>query len=189
MGTKTPWNTLDLARILRPLSTSWQTQNLNISYRRPVLPAEGGKVGITLSDFFSWTLPRCAYGFLMNFSGLPEQSVAMLSFWLREKVRFIESSGWGRATELTLYVFGSMTVIVLVTICLVACDFLLYVLFQWTRETKRRPASRSAIGDEAGKAGQKKQPYIVGSRRAAEQHDRTAVVPSGSEHQRRVARP
>ena len=130
MGTKTPWNTLDLARILRPLSTSWQTQNLNISYRRPVLPAEGGKVGITLSDFFSWTLPRCAYGFLMNFSGLPEQSVAMLSFWLREKVRFIESSGWGRATELTLYVFGSMTVIVLVTICLVACDFLLYVLFQ-----------------------------------------------------------
>jgi len=135
------------------------------------IAGRGGKVGITLSDFFSWTLPRCAYGFLMNFSGLPEQSVAMLSFWLREKVRFIESSGWGRATE--LYVFGSMTVIVLVTICLVACGFLLYVLFQWTRETKRRPTSRSAIGDEPCQAGQKKQPYIVGSRRAAERHDRT----------------
>src|SRR5258706_313587 len=79
----------------------------------------------------------------------------------------------GRATELTLYAFGSMTLIVLVTICFLGCGFLLYVLFQWTRETKRRPASRSAIGDEAGQAGQKKQPYIVGSRRAAERHDRT----------------
>jgi len=67
-----------------------------------------------------------------------------------------------------------MTLIVLVTICFLGCGFLLYVLFQWTRESKRKPASRSAIGDEVGQAGQKKQPHIVGSRRAAKRHDRTA---------------
>jgi hypothetical protein len=66
-----------------------------------------------------------------------------------------------------------MTVIVLATICFLGCGFLLYVLFQWTRETKRKRASRSAIGDEVGQAGQKRQPYIVGSRGAAKRHDRT----------------
>lgn len=58
---------------------------------------------------------------------------------------------------------------VLVTIGFLGCGFLLYVLFQWTRETKRRPASRSAFGDESGEAGPEEatisRPYAEGGRR------------------------
>jgi hypothetical protein len=72
-----------------------------------------------------------------------------------------------------------MILIALVTICFLACGFLLYVLFQWTRETKRKPASRPTIGDEAGKAGEKKQPYLGSSRKAAGS-DRRALRSRGT---------
>jgi hypothetical protein len=45
----------------------------------------------------------------------------------------------------------AMTLTVLIAICLFACAFYLYVLFQWMRDKKREPTSRSAIGDESGK--------------------------------------
>jgi hypothetical protein len=34
-----------------------------------------------------------------------------------------------------------MNLIILIVICLLACAFLLYVLLQWIRDTKRKPES------------------------------------------------
>ena len=45
-----------------------------------------------------------------------------------------------------------MDLIILIVICLLACAFLLYVLLQWMRDTKSKPAGRLATGDE-GKQG------------------------------------
>jgi len=42
---------------------------------------------------------------------------------------------------------GTMNLIILIVICLLACAFLLYVLLQWMRETKRKPAGRFGIPD------------------------------------------
>ena len=44
-----------------------------------------------------------------------------------------------------------MTLSVLIAICLFACAFYLFVLFQWMRDKKHAPKSRPAIGDESGK--------------------------------------
>ena len=57
----------------------------------------------------------------------------------------------------------AMTLIVLATICLLACVFLLFVLFQWTRDTKRKTTTRTAVDDAAGATGEKKRLRIVGS--------------------------
>jgi len=48
-----------------------------------------------------------------------------------------------------------MTLIVLAAICLLGCAFLLFVLFQWTRDTKRKTTTRTAVDHAAGssKAG------------------------------------
>jgi len=40
-----------------------------------------------------------------------------------------------------------MNLIILIVICLLACAFLLYVLLQWMRDTKRKPAGRFGIRD------------------------------------------
>jgi hypothetical protein len=42
-----------------------------------------------------------------------------------------------------------MTLIVLAAICLLASAFLLFVLFQWTRDTKRKTTVRAAVDDDA----------------------------------------
>jgi hypothetical protein len=62
----------------------------------------------------------------------------------------------------------AMTLTVLLAICLFACAFYLYVLFQWMRDKKRKPTGRLAIGDEAGNACQtrpEKRPHLVDSRK------------------------
>jgi hypothetical protein len=43
-----------------------------------------------------------------------------------------------------------MALIVLAAICLLACIFFLFVLFQWTRDTKRKTTTRAAQHDAAG---------------------------------------
>ena len=48
-----------------------------------------------------------------------------------------------------------MALIVLATICLLACVFLLFVLFQWTRDTKHRATTRAAVDDAAGGSSEK----------------------------------
>jgi len=40
--------------------------------------------------------------------------------------------------------WGKMTLIVLAVICLLACSFLLFVLFEWVLDAKRRSASHAA---------------------------------------------
>lgn len=40
-----------------------------------------------------------------------------------------------------------MSLIILIVICLLACAFLLYVLLQWMRDTKRKP--EVASGDKS----------------------------------------
>jgi hypothetical protein len=43
-----------------------------------------------------------------------------------------------------------MTPVVLAAICLLAWVFLLSVLFQWTRDTKRKATTRPAVDEAAG---------------------------------------
>src|ERR1700682_5134942 len=69
-----------------------------------------------------------------------------------------------------------MALIALITICFLACVFLLFVLYQWTRDAKRKTATRSAIDSEAGDTRGKKHPHIVGSPRAEERGDRSKVT-------------
>jgi hypothetical protein len=61
-----------------------------------------------------------------------------------------------------------MILIVLATICSLAYVFLVFVLFQWTRDTKRKTTTRSAEDDVAS---EKKRPQVVGSRRTVGRND------------------
>ena len=65
-----------------------------------------------------------------------------------------------------------MALIVLVTICLLACVFLLFVLVQWTRDTKRKTTTRPDAANNVGEKREEKRPHTVGSRRTAERRDR-----------------
>ena len=44
------------------------------------------------------------------------------------------------------------------------------------RDTKAKTTHPRVVDDEGGEVREKKGPYIVGSRRAAERHDRTTVT-------------
>jgi hypothetical protein len=69
----------------------------------------------------------------------------------------------------------AVTITVLVTICVLACVFYVGVLFQWMRDTKAKTTPAPTVGNEGGETSEKKLPYIVDSRRAAERDDRTTV--------------
>jgi hypothetical protein len=97
----------------------------------------------------------------MNRSGLPQQRFAILSLGSGDRLSYFKSAELTRAGELVREFPWCYDSNRLVTICSLACGFLLYVLFQSTRETKGKPRSRPAIGDQGGKAGEKKQLYLV----------------------------
>jgi hypothetical protein len=61
-----------------------------------------------------------------------------------------------------------MIVIVLAMVGFLACAFFLFVLFQWTRDTKRKTTTRTTVDDAASESSEKKRPQVVGSRRASE---------------------
>ena len=65
----------------------------------------------------------------------------------------------------------AMTLIVLAAICLLACLFLLFVLFQWTRDTKRKTTTRTAV-DKAARGSKEKTRLQVAARASTEKHDR-----------------
>jgi hypothetical protein len=65
---------------------------------------------------------------------------------------------------------------VLATICFLACVFYVSVLFQWIRDTKRKPSTSPVVDNEVGGRYAKKGPYIVGPLRAAEKHNRLTVT-------------
>jgi hypothetical protein len=74
-----------------------------------------------------------------------------------------------------------MTLIVLVAVGFLACAFFLFVLFQWTRDTKRKTTTVSAT---AGATSEKKGPQVVGSQRTARKHDRFSGRPGMRERSR-----
>ena len=67
-----------------------------------------------------------------------------------------------------------MALIVLATICFFACAFLVFVLVQWTRDTRRRAGSRPAVDNKSGES-REKQPLTSDSRRIEEKRDRFKV--------------
>jgi hypothetical protein len=73
----------------------------------------------------------------------------------------------------------TMALIVLVIICFLASVFLLFVLVQWMRDTKRKTTTRAAVDSEVGETRETKHPHIVGSRRAGERRDRSKVRSHG----------
>jgi len=66
----------------------------------------------------------------------------------------------------------AMTPIFLATMCFLACVLLLIVLFQWTRDTKRKTTTRAAVDDAAGETGERKRPQVIGRERANGKDDR-----------------
>ncbi|SRR6266851_4886546 len=62
-----------------------------------------------------------------------------------------------------------MTVIVLAAVGFLACAFFLFVLFQWTRDTKHKTTT---VDNAAGDKSEKKRPQVVGSQRTVEKRDR-----------------
>lgn len=72
-----------------------------------------------------------------------------------------------------------MTLIVLTTICFLACVFLLFVLVQWIRDGKRKTTTRPTADSEVSEARETKHPHIVGPRRTVERRDRFKVRSHG----------
>ena len=101
--------------------------------------------------YFSVGLGCCPYEIFRDRSGLPDGHFAMLML----AVGTLRSS-------------RAMTLIVLATICYLACVFLLFVLFQWTLDTKRKTTARTAVDDAAGETNENKRLQVVGSQRTVE---------------------
>jgi ABC-type nickel/cobalt efflux system permease component RcnA len=64
-----------------------------------------------------------------------------------------------------------MALIVLAIIGLLACVFLVFVLVQWMRDTKRKTKTHSNADSNVGETHEQKQPHVVGSLRAGERRD------------------
>jgi hypothetical protein len=64
-----------------------------------------------------------------------------------------------------------MTVIVLAAVGFLACAFYLFVLFEWTRDTKRKTTT---VDHAAGETDAKKRLQIVSPRRNIEKQDRSS---------------
>jgi hypothetical protein len=68
-----------------------------------------------------------------------------------------------------------MALIALTTICLLACVFLLFVLIQWMRDTKRKTTTRPEVDSRVGETRATRHPHIVGDRRTVVRRDRFKV--------------
>jgi len=56
-----------------------------------------------------------------------------------------------------------MVFVFLTAVGFLACAFFLFVLLQWTRDTKRKTAAPTAIDDNAGETSGKKRPMAAAS--------------------------
>src|SRR5882724_9888422 len=63
-----------------------------------------------------------------------------------------------------------MILIVLAAVGFLACAFFLFVLFQWTRDTKRKTTTRTAVRDADGETSKKNHPQIICFKRSDEKH-------------------
>ena len=66
-----------------------------------------------------------------------------------------------------------MALIVLAIIGFLACVFLVFVLDQWMRGTKRKAKTHRNVGSNVGETDEQKRPHVVGSQRAVEGRDRS----------------
>jgi hypothetical protein len=99
--------------------------------------------------------------------------------WSSEQGQFrgSHSSKWWKRHRPDASFPQAMTVIVLAAVGFLACVFFLLVLFQWTRDTRRKTTT---VVDAAGETSEKKRPHIVGSRRTVEKRDRFGGGHAGS---------
>src|ERR1700719_4299098 len=72
-----------------------------------------------------------------------------------------------------------MTLIVFAATCLLACGFLLFSLVQWTRDTKRKTTTRTAIDGAAG-GGKEKTRLQIAVRASTKKHDRLSERSRGA---------
>lgn len=103
----------------------------------------------------------------MNRSGLSDGHLAML-------ISGVGTDPWVLFAQLrkatpSIRFPQAMILIVLAAVGFLACAFFLFVLFQWTRDTKRRT---TGVGDAAGDSSEKKLPHVVGSQRTVKKRDR-----------------
>jgi hypothetical protein len=128
---------------------------------------------------FSVEIQSITYEFLTDCSGLPDVRFAMLPFGAGE----VSSSNLPHSLRNGAYVvpcvLQAMTLIVLATICFLACVFLLFVLVQWMRDGNRKTKTSPAVDGEVGETRDAKHPHIVGGRRTVERHDRFKVRSHG----------
>lgn len=68
-----------------------------------------------------------------------------------------------------------MALVVLATICFLACRFLLFVLVQWMREGKRKTRTRPDVGNKVGEMNEKRA-LVLGFPGTAERCDRPKVL-------------
>jgi hypothetical protein len=119
---------------------------------------------------FSVRLRDVSYEFFTERSGLPDVQFSTLFHGTGTQV--VEFAALGNAAYFAGSVFQAMTLIVLTTICLLACVFLLFVLIQWMRDSKRKTTTRPVVDKKAAEIRETKHPYIVGARKAMERRDR-----------------
>ena len=89
--------------------------------------------------------------------------------------QFVEFAALGSAAYLAGSVFRDMVLIVLIMICLLACVFLLFVLYQWMRDAKPKTKTRPVVDNEVDETRETKHPHIVGTGRTVERRDRFKV--------------
>lgn len=70
-----------------------------------------------------------------------------------------------------------MNLVVLATLGFLACDFYIYVLIHWIRQTRRKTANRSIVEDQANdfECGGPKRPIPIRPGRSEERQDRLRV--------------
>lgn len=138
-----------------------------------------------LTALFLGALGRAPYDFFTDRSGLSDGHSAMLVTGVERSVRRIRHIKNGAYVARS--VLRAMALIVLATICFLACVFLVFVLVQWMRDTKRRAGTRPAADNKSGEP-REKQPQTVDSRRIEEKCDRFKVgarrMPSITERSR-----
>jgi hypothetical protein len=108
---------------------------------------------------------KAAYQVLMSLLGLSERRFATF-IYVERRIQVL-LHGKKRGKTLSPAPFCVMSLVVLTTICILACGFFLYVLLQWLRDGKRETAPGSAADQESWRSRQNAQLKVVSFRKDA----------------------